>query len=103
MSRTRSTVVVDDIQIRLYVEIEGTVWVTSWYGPGDPLRFVALRRAPEPLAESRYEALEDEARRLLSRKIQGLSKLLAGEATPTNKLEALLADTPEGNELDDED
>lgn len=38
-------VIIDDIQIRLKTEVNGIVFVTTWWGPKDPMRFAAVNSA----------------------------------------------------------
>ena len=70
---------VEDVQIRLSVELKDhTIWVCTWYGHDDDMRFAALLRAPEPLTIEQRHADEAEALALFREKIGQLDKQMKG-------------------------
>ena len=70
---------IDDVQIRLSVTLkDGSIWVCTWYGHDDEMRFAALYRALNPLTIEERNADEIEARSLFAEKIKELEKQMEG-------------------------
>jgi hypothetical protein len=68
---------IQDIQIRLTVEIDGVHVVCSWYGPKDKMRFARVKRANRLISTEESLAFEAQAKELFTKKIEELEKLLA--------------------------
>lgn len=71
-----SPVEVEDIQIRLSVKLQGVLFVTTWYGPEDVMRFAAIKMRDEVLSEEEEERLEGEARSIFDSRIKELETAL---------------------------
>ncbi len=103
MSRPKDpTPILDDIQIRLYVVLGDTLWVTSYYGSEDEMRFAALRYPKKcELSVERYTSLEVKARRLFTKKIKELNSVLSGLVQPSHDLEEILSQKQPPQEAED--
>lgn len=67
---------IQDLQVRLAVEVEGVQFVTSWYGPRDKMRFAAVRSVPRELDPEEKARLEKEAQLYFTAKIKALEEAL---------------------------
>jgi hypothetical protein len=71
--------IIDDVQIRLVVEIEGATFVTSWYGPRDKMRFAAFKIANRLVPPEERVRLEAQAREIFTERIAELEKIIPVE------------------------
>lgn len=67
---------IQDIQIRLSVEIQEVLFVTTWYGPQDRMRFAAFKRANQELTQDQIYELEQIAKSRFIEKIKELEEKL---------------------------
>lgn len=65
-----------DIQLRLSIEIDGVVLVTSWYGPKDDKRFARVKKSEKPLTIQEVNEYEEKAKVLFSEKIKQFEEAL---------------------------
>lgn len=68
---------INDIQIRLVVEIDGVQLVCSWYGPKDKMRFARAKRANRLITSEEAKKYEDQAKELFIKKIQAIEEALS--------------------------
>jgi len=67
---------IEDIQIRLNCFIDESLFATTWYGPGDAMRFAVLISASRLYTKEEKIVLELQAKELFSEKIIELEKVL---------------------------
>jgi hypothetical protein len=54
----KQLVIIDDIQIRLKTIVDGITFVTTWWGPKDPMRFAAVKKNELVNVEESDESLK---------------------------------------------
>jgi hypothetical protein len=81
-------VAIDDIQVRLRVKVEGVIFTSSWYGPGDQLRFAALTYAPRPIDLGEQARPERIANGQIEEKKAELEEALNGSHEESNTTQA---------------
>ena len=67
---------IQDIQIRLSVEIDGVFLVCSYYGPKDKMRFARVKRADRLITAEEATAYEAQAKVLFIKKIAEIEKAI---------------------------
>jgi hypothetical protein len=65
---------IQDIQIRLCVEVQGALFVCTWYGPQDKMRFAAFKRENQQLTQDEIYELEQVAKVQFAEKIKELEE-----------------------------
>jgi hypothetical protein len=71
----KEEVIIEDIQIRLLVKIDDSMFSTSWYGPSDPMRFAVITSASRPYTKEEVNKYEQQAKEIFEEKIKELEEV----------------------------